>query len=198
MLWYAGVWKNPIGNFFRWRLCFLESPKEGVAALLVSALYKKINLLCFWNFWFALNKFLVIWDFDKEGLGICKWINKTHDSILVANHVCDYVKNAHHQWVHSWYQSYYVYQLVLDPIKYMSVSLYTHSIYFQSYIPYHIYHLEKCCDTIMHMVSKFWRTLYTSTRLVSQNGATSPTLISTYWFLSLKTLIPVISYYLIN
>jgi hypothetical protein len=37
----------------------------------------------------------------------------------------------------------------------------------------------KCFDSIMHMVSNFWRTLYTSTNLVSQSGDTSPTLVPT-------------------
>jgi hypothetical protein len=50
-----------------------------------------------------------------------------------------------------------------------------HIQYLKSYIPYHIYHIWKCFDSIMHMVSKFWRTLYTGTNPVSQSGDTSPT-----------------------
>jgi hypothetical protein len=161
--------KDPIVYFFWWWLCFLESPKEGVAALLVSARTRKLNFCGFETFdlpWTSFS-YLRFWYGGTSNLQVNK---QTHDSILVANHVCDYVKNAHHQWVHSWYQSYYVYQLVLDPINnYMSISLYTQSIFFQSYIPYHIYRLEKCCDTIMHMVSKFWRTPHTSTRLVKNS-----------------------------
>jgi hypothetical protein len=54
----------------------------------------------------------------------------------------------------------------------MLISLHTHSTSFN----YHKYHNLKCFDTIMHIISKFWRTINTSIRLVLQSGDTSSTL----------------------
>jgi len=61
---------------------------------------------------------------------------------------------------------------------YVDAITYTFNI-FQLYISYHIYHICKCFDNIMHMVPKIWRTLDTSTNLVSKSGDTSPTLVPT-------------------
>ncbi len=99
---------------------------------------------------------------------------QTYCSILVANNVCDSIKNASSMGA-----------LLIPKLQCIPAGIRIHNIHIdtiiysfhilQLYIPYHIYPIEKCCDPIMNMVSKFW-SIYTSTRLVSQNGDTSPTL----------------------
>ncbi len=70
-------------------------------------------------------------------------VNKqTHVSILVANHVCDSIKKCIINGKHCWYQSYNVYQLVLESTIYILIPLYTHSISF-NYIYDLIYTLLK-------------------------------------------------------
>ncbi len=66
----------------------------------------------------------------------------------------------HHQWGHCWYQSYYVYQLVLESIIYMLISLYTHSISFNTipYIPYWKmmwYHYAYCIKILENPINQY-------------------------------------------
>jgi hypothetical protein len=60
----------------------------------------------------------------------------------------------------------------------IKIPLHTHSIF--SYI--YIYHILKCFDVVMHMLSKIWKTLYTNTKLISKSGDTRPTLVQiSFW-----------------
>jgi len=85
---------------------------------------------------------------------------------------------VHHQRKNCLYQSYYIYLLIS---KYHCIPI----PYFQFYISsiyIYIYHILKCFDVVMYMVSKFWKTLYTNTKLISQSGDTRPTLVQiSFW-----------------